>query len=178
MSAPEPTPEVRFLLYVERDKHGDGGLTIIAQPVHFHPDTDAIRNISTDSFRPEPLADFVVRALADRMATFGESYGWSREYREVYSVDTERAGVMLKQLRAIDRGMEKLEREFGYATDFAGYLARVASVLKIRTFGWKVADGGSGWSYDGNEYRWGDATRMSDWITRQLTEYRKTEQHA
>lgn len=177
MSATEPTPEVRFLLYVERDKHSMDGLTITAHPIHF-TDVDEVRNITADSWQPNPLADFEVRALADKAETFGESYGWSREYRNVFSVDTERASVMLKQLRAIDRGMDKLEKEFGYAKDFASYLARVASVLKIRSFGWKVADGGERWAYSGNEYGWGDATRMSDWISRQLADYRKTEQPA
>lgn len=170
----QPT-EVRFLLSAERDRHGSGGLEIIAHPVHI-TEANEIRNITADHWHPHPLADFQVRALAVRdVATFGETYGWGREYREVFSVDTERAAVMLKHLRALDRGMFKLEQEFGYASDFPSYLARVASVLKIRQFGWKVAESGQRWSYDGNEYRWGDATRMTDWVTRQLAEYRKVE---
>jgi hypothetical protein len=169
----EPT-EVRFLLSAERDRHGMGGLEIIALPVHI-TEANKIRNTSADRHGPHPLADFQVRALADAEATFGDTYGWSREYHEVFSVDTERAAVMLKRLRALDRGMEKLERELGYASNFPSYLARVASVLKIRQFGWRVAEGGQRWTYDGNRYAWGDATRMTDWVTRQLAEYRKVE---
>jgi hypothetical protein len=167
------THDTRFLLDAPRNRHGLNNLEIVAHPVYI--EDGKIRNITTDHFRPSPLADFEVRALADPEATFGATYGWSREYRGVFSVDTQRAEVMVKHLRKLDRGMEKLERELGYADSFPSYLARVASVLKIRTFGWKVAEGGQRWTYDGNEYAWGDATRMSDWVTRQLNDYRKVE---
>jgi hypothetical protein len=169
----EPTPETRILLYTKRTRHDDSLMEIIAQPVHFTAE-GSVRNISTDHYRPHALADFEVRALVDpNIDTFGETYGWSREYRDVFSVDTERAAVMAKHLRALDRGMEKLEKQFSYAKDFQAYLARVATVLKIPMFGYKVADGGHAFSYDGNEYRWGDASLMDSWVTRELADYRK-----
>ncbi len=170
MSVSDDSPtEVRFLLDVERHSYNDD-VSIIARPVHF---TDGeIRNINSGRYDMEPLADLCISALADKSETFGDSYGWSREYRNVFSVDTVRATAMAKQLRALDKGMEKLEREFGYAENFPSYLARVASVLRIRSFGWKVSDGGHG-MYDSNGYRWSDAAAMTDWVRRQLTDFRK-----
>src|SRR5436305_13620081 len=107
--AKDPPADVRFLLSVERDRHGMSGLTLTAHPVRV-TDANEVRNITGDHWRPDPLADFQVQARAEAEGSFGDTYGWSREYRNVFSVVTERAAVMLKHLRALDRGMAKLEQ--------------------------------------------------------------------
>lgn len=166
----DDTHETCMLLRVERDKYGMAGIDIIASPIFVTSD-DHVRNISADSWRPNPLADLQIRARADREATFGDTYGWGYAYRDVFSVDAERAAVMHKQLRAIERGLAKLEVEFGTARDFGSYLARVARVLKIKRFGWKVS-GNDHW-HDSNEYHWGDVLGMQYWVERQIREYRE-----
>src|SRR5947209_20245296 len=96
----DPPTDTRFLLRAERDRFGMSGLRLIAQPVHVTD--EGVRNINTTGFRPHPLADFQVSALADKDETFGAAtYGHSREYHDVFAVDRERAAVMIKQLRAL-----------------------------------------------------------------------------
>ncbi len=166
------TEDVRLLLTTERNQFsGDDRLSIIARPIQMTP--DGLRNVREAGFEPHPLADFQIgAAAAPNVDTFGDTYGWHREYRNVYSIDVVRADVMSKTLRRIDRGMKKLEQQFGFATDFPTYLVRVAHVLGITQFGWKIADGGSSWTYDGNEYRWVDASYVVAFLERQLADFR------
>lgn len=166
--------ETRLLMDIKRDDFGDPGLTITGRPVIVQPRMQTIRNISTDDWRPHPLADFIVRgrALVDP-SSLGDTYGWHRGYHDVYQVDTDLAAVMLKHLRRVDRGMQRIEADLGPARDLAAYIARVANVCKIRSFGWKVADGGPSWTYDGNAYAWSDATGLMMWVERQIAEFRQ-----
>jgi hypothetical protein len=113
-----------------------------------------IRNYSDQGWPREPMADLAISAQCDKTSTSG-SYGWRVEFAQPYSVNLERAAEMVKVLRSIDRGMDKLKAQFGYPDTFAEYVARVATVLKVRTFGWSV-ERNSGWSYDDGHYRFTD----------------------
>ena len=89
MSAPKQ--DVRFLVSVKRH---DSCFVVEATPIRMMED-DRVRNI-TDSFRPDPLADLMVRAQGnpDEVET---TYGWEVEYRSPFSVDRERAEVMVRR---------------------------------------------------------------------------------
>ena len=162
-------PEVRFLVsWQSRDDY----LTIEARPVHFID--GKIRNPSSGLRTEDPLADFVVSAVANQDPSLGEqqggTYGWHRGYKDVYTVDVCRAEIMVKHLRKLDRDMAKLEQKLGFADTFPIYLTRVAFCLNISQFGRRV--GGSGWSYDTHEYEWRDGTWVADWVRQALADFR------
>lgn len=163
-------PEIRMLIGVE-ENHSDH-LRIHGRPV-FVTDDGKIRNITAETCQPHPLADFEVSALADHSTTLGDTYGWHRDYRDVFAIDTVRAEVMVKHLRKLDRQMLQMEQKLGFAETFPQHLARVAVVLGIDKFGRKVESGGSSWCYDGNEYEWKDGTYLASWIASALTDYRE-----
>lgn len=81
-----------------------------------------------------PLKDLRPQAWLDDKS--GMIFGMSTEYRDVHSVDLRTAEAMVKTLRKLERGMEKLSESEGYvkADDFATYLLRAARVLGIKAF--------------------------------------------
>lgn len=81
--------------------------------------------------------DLMVSAYVnDTGESAGNVYGLSVDYRDVFSVDLKRAEGMVKLLRKVTRGMDKLNDAEGYVSEgaYAAYLLRVARVLGIRTF--------------------------------------------
>lgn len=121
-----------------------------------------VRNFTSVGFDTEPFADLQVNALCDRTTSLNETYGWTVEYREVFSVDLKRAAAMVKTLRKVESGLTRMQGELGYPESFPAYLARVAKVLGIKSFGWKI--GGRDSLYSGNEYRWTDASGMGSYV--------------
>ena len=60
----------------------------------------------------------------------GNSYGYSVEYRDTYTVDLRRAEGMSKLLRKIETGMNKLDETRGYTSEFGVYVGRVMEIIK------------------------------------------------
>lgn len=135
-----------------------------------------IRNFTNVGFDAEPLADLHVVAQLDRTSN-GQPYGWKVEYRDVYSVDLRRADTMLKTLRKVERGLTRIQTELGYPETFPAYLARVAKVLGIKRFGWRVGER-NGHSYSDNEYRWTDADGMAYHVNDLCAKFLDTERVA
>lgn len=170
--------DIRLILSVERSRHGGDSIDVTAYPVQIVTEDgqERVRNITESGFDPHPLANFRVNALSqiDPDSSFGETYGWTVEYREAFSVKLDRAEVMVKTLRKVNRGMEKLAATYGRPTAFSAYLAQVASVLGISVFG-RLEHQGRGYSHDDNEYRWSDASSLSYWLSAALDKARKGE---
>lgn len=158
--------DVRFLVHVEDDPSIERDFfRVKAYPIRM--EEGKVRNISSlGRYDHEALAD--LRIEAQGHLSEGRVYGWSVEYRDVFTVNAERAEVMAKTLRKVNRGLEKLEREQGYPANFAQYLARVAKILGIRTYGYNASPQPNGWSHDQQEYRWVDVNGIDYYIGSQI----------
>lgn len=93
----------------------------------------ALRNPLGDRYEDgAEFADLVVHSyLSD---TDGAPTQPRHFYSQPFAVETYRAEIMLKMLRKIDKGMERLRSERGYTADFTEYALRVASVVGARVF--------------------------------------------
>ena len=98
-------------------------------------DDGSLRNPLSSSYDDDaPYADFAVTAYVDNEHT--APWGMSYEYRRPFTVNLRTAENMVKILRKIDRGMQRLNASQGYVTEnnYAEYLFRVAGVLGIREY--------------------------------------------
>ena len=171
MSTTDEKFETRLLIGTETISGMPDFLRIVLHPVKVTAD-GTIRNFSTGSWDIEPLADFQLSASVDRSVDSSAPYGWTAEYRNAFSVDLRRAEQMIKLLRKVDRGMEKLRGEWGYPATFPVYVSRVAKIIGATSFGFAV-DKGRGWSYDDGEYRWTDVDGMTYRINDIVREHQK-----
>lgn len=169
-------PEVRMLLTVDRprNQYADPNVidaTAIFVRIELEDGREHVRNISTSSFmRPEnlpELADLQVRAWGYLNEDDRELYMSEVQYRDVFSVDLERAKLMAKTLGRVTRQLQQLERELGFAEDYAAYVARVGKILGVKQYGWRVGERDHGW-YDENDYQWRDASYLKDYVTGRL----------
>jgi hypothetical protein len=138
-------------------------LRVFAYPVYwadkqYESDTAGLRNYRSSSWPLEPLADFRISAQADSSDPT-KIYGWTVGYRDIFALELREAEVKVKLLRKIDRGLERLQSQYGYPESFAAYVARVGSVLGVKLYGWKAE--GNATFMDGNRHRWTDASGIS-----------------
>ena len=92
---------------------------------------------------PLELADLAARCQIDGR-TGSPSYGWSVEYRNLYSVDLGAATRILKALRTIDRRMDKMTEREGQPQSFGQFVNRFMRAIGAST----IVDGA------GNETQW------------------------
>lgn len=168
--------ETVFLVDSKKSDYSPPVLSLWAYPVML-ANTGEIRNFSTVGFDADPLGDLHVSAQLDGGTANEQAYGFKVEYREAFSVDLARADAMLKTLRKVERGLERIRSELGYAESYPAYLARVAKVLGIKQFGWRVGER-DGSLYEQNRYHWTDASGLSSYIEHVCALFLDTEQVA
>lgn len=98
-------------------------------------DDGEFRNPGYDyGYADDHFNDFAVSAYINK--DDARIYGMFAEYREPFSVDLKRAEGMVKHLRKVTRGMDKLNENDGYVNenDYATYLLRVARIIGIKSF--------------------------------------------
>lgn len=116
------------------------------------------------------LADFEVSAYLDR----DNEHAWCPgHYFDAYRVDLDEAESIVKVLRKIQKGMDKVTREHGYlaADDFTGYLFRVAAIVGIRTY--YVRNSERGREMTGEKFRHADAASVQVWLREREKEFCK-----
>jgi hypothetical protein len=95
---------------------------------------EGIRNPSyTSRYSSDPcqeLADLTVDA--QRELTSPEWYGFGIEYREPYRVDADRADLMAKTLRKVNRSLHQQDEKYGRVSELAHYLARCGVAIGAR----------------------------------------------
>lgn len=121
------------------------------------------------------LADFRVYAYLGGLGFMGRAasaedariWGCSVGYNPHNVERAERAEAMAKVLRKIEKGMAKLREEQGYLADndFVGYLLRVATVLRIRTFYLPMSDKQR--EMTGQRWNYVTATGLQSWVWEQ-----------
>ncbi len=153
----DTTHTVGFLL-THKIMDGCGSSDVLRleiRPVKILADGE-LRNYVAGSFDREPLADLCLSAQCDRS---GDIYGYRAEYRDVYAVDLARADEMTKTLRRISRGLDKMTAELGYTESFSAFVARVAKILKIQTYGYEASPRAR--EVSGNRWHWTNASGLS-----------------
>lgn len=165
--------EVRLLVSVDvsHDPGFSPVMRLVVSPVYVGEE-GWLRNF-TDLWGDEPLADLRISAQADYASE--DAYGWRVEYAQPYSVDLGRAEVMVKLLRKIQRGLDRMERDLGYAESFGAYVARVGKLLGASRYGWESDNGERSWQYSDNTYRWTDAVGMGLHVSRVVSEFKAAE---
>ncbi len=164
--------DLRFLVVVKKADYNTDLFTIEAYPVHM--EDGKVRNFSGSSYDPEPLAD--LRISAQGQLPDGSEYGLRAEYRDVFAANLPRAEVMVKTLRKIERGVAKLDAQFGTSYDFAHFLAKIAHILGAtgECLGFNRSKAPGSWSHDDQDYVWTDATGIAYWISTQINQLRET----
>jgi len=98
----------------------------------------------------------------------GPLYGYSVEYRDVFSVDALKAKRMTRTLDKIEQGLQKLMTTRGYVRTFGDYVGRVAEVISAAGI---VIDKHTLPTWDsGTRYRWlsvGDGVVEIDRMSRE-----------
>lgn len=90
-------------------------------------------------------------------------------YSDIYAVELPQAEAMVKVLRRIARGMGKLDSTLGPPDGTpAGYLTRVASILKIAQFATHTS---GGTFYDDGDTRVMDASAAHYHVTEQFAQF-------
>lgn len=115
--------------------------------------------------------DLRIEASHDPSLTLNQTYGWRVEYRDVFAVNIARAEAMARTLRKIERGLAKLDAKWGTPDTFAAYVIRVASVLKVTSFGHEQT--AEARAMTGERYRWGDAETLKWQIANRVAEFDK-----
>lgn len=159
--------DVRILLDTDAKDYGDSRRTLHfrAYPVYVLAD-GSVRNFA-GSLDKDPLADLQITAQHDRVAA--NPYGWRVEYRDVFSVDLNRAETMVKTLRRIERRMDAMRDELGYPESFAAYVTRVGKILGVKSYGQYRRE----IFPNGSHYRWNGADYVSDYVRHACEEFAK-----
>jgi hypothetical protein len=97
-----------------------------------HVTDDGIRNLTYNTVDRSGLADLTVTALGE--PNTDDAYGWQVGYHQPYSVDLDRARMMVATLGRVERRLGQLSGQFGRPESFGAYLLRVATVLRVRRF--------------------------------------------
>lgn len=169
--------DVRMVVYVEPEYHndqwGDDLFYVVARPRKMKfEDGEQMPYGSFYTFEGDlPLDDFQVRCSGHMRD--GVIQGCYVEYGNQVRVELHSAEQMVKVLRKVTRGQDKLNREFGYlrADDPAGYIARVARILGITHFGVRPADGSSEFR-NGYKFQWWDAAMLETLISERIKQLR------
>jgi hypothetical protein len=173
--------EVRFLVRDETNRFpGDDSMRIILDAVNITADGE-VRNIGESSWN-EPNAAFanfavtayVKRSRDDWIGGSDGTYGWDEQ---PFTVDLERAEIMVKHLRKVQRRLDAMNSELGYPETFAGYVARVAKVCGVKRFGVRYGKAAAGW-HASNEYRWMDAAGIAAHLGMMIENYREPKVNA
>ena len=95
-------------------------------------------------------------------------YGFDYEYKDVFSVDTRRAGQMFKTLQTIEKKTAALEEKYGRPATFGAYVARIANAIGADAIVF-VTTPDSGWhNKNGHRlYNLGDGAGRIDGIVRE-----------
>jgi hypothetical protein len=127
-------PRLALVLQVKTASYAGGRL--VAHVCYVNEDGE-LRNFLGDRFETgAEYADFTVSCYLPKGDEDGAPYGFATDYRTPYNVELYRAELMVKLLRKVGKGLERLDSERGWlgGGDFAAYALRVAEVLGVRDF--------------------------------------------
>ncbi len=157
-------PEMFFTVATEAGNYPDAPTEIIARPSYVHADGDIVSASYGYSEAPaRELEDFSVRMYLPN-ARMEDPYGLRYDFRR-YSVELRDAEEMVKVLRKLRTGLDRLDTAEGYVIpgDFATYLIRVGRVLGV-TGRPRVRATSRGFDMTGERWRPVDAPGLQMWV--------------
>ncbi|WP_067481775.1 hypothetical protein [Actinomadura hibisca] len=162
MREPRTDPEL-VMQVATQNPHG--GTTQLVGTVVYRDPEDRVRLLSPLFGFNEPYADYADLHISSYIVEplEGSAYGDTISFRP-YQVELGRAEPMVKTLRRINRGLERLDQQLGRSPDFATSLIRVAHVIGCATF----AEYFEELRADGSHYRWMDPDSVRWWITEKI----------
>jgi len=120
------------------------------------------------------LAEYTVRAWLGHEGSaidYPVLWGPSHRYSNVHSVELANAEAMVKHLRKMSKGLDKLEQTEGYPAGYFQLAMRVARIVGAKEF--YVRDDKNAMTL-GNAFRKTDATGVQVWLTAREDEVSKT----
>jgi hypothetical protein len=114
----------------------------------------------------QDYADLAV--IGSLSGEFDTWLSWEVEYRNVYSIDADRAQAMAKTLKRIGKAMTTLRDTRGAPPGFNTYLARFAEVIGCKRY----AQRADTMLPNGSHWRHFDVDGMHRWTTARETEFR------
>jgi hypothetical protein len=120
--------ETRELALEFSNKHEFDYFKVVGRAVFWNPAEHKTEYLHGD----HEYHNLHVKATASRSMTGQPSYGWRVEYGDVCTVDEREAEQMLKALRRINRGVDKLRDQFGSPATFGAYVLRVAKAMGVK----------------------------------------------
>jgi hypothetical protein len=172
--------DIRLLVSIDNTRSfGDNYLRFTGTPVIVEASGSLISCGRHDAPELHPeLADFAVTAQNNYSADGeGGFYGFSVEYRNVFSVDIQRAEQMLKALRRITKHMSQLATRLGYAQDIATYAA-YAMDLFVTSNAPFVRHVTEEHDISGKGYRGMDANSLRYWVQDEIAKWQKANANA
>ena len=162
--------DLAFLLEAKTTNYaGDEPMLQLCSTV-VHVTDDDIRNLTYSTVDRSGLADLTVTALGE--PNVGYAYAWQVGYHQPYSVDLDRARVMVATLGRVKRRLAQLSGQFARPESFGAYLLRVATVLRVSRF--VVWTGESQGPRAPREYRVMDGQVAVTWLEAREREFHDT----
>jgi hypothetical protein len=142
-----------------------GTARLVGRVCHVNADGE-LRNFLGDRFEDgAEFGDFAVSAwLPHGHQASGPSFGCTADYLSPYRVELYRAELMVKLLRKVNKGLERLSSERGWVPDgdFAQYALRVAEILGVREF--YVHNDATAQAMTGQKFRRTDGAGVQMWV--------------
>jgi hypothetical protein len=163
---------IRMTVVVERPYYGGDYIAIRAEPVYI--ENGETRYFSDSWGDPNRgLYKLTVAAQAN-LRDDSEPYGWDKGavYRDIHEVSLVQAEQMIKTLRKIDRSLNKIKDELGYASSYGQQLARVGKILGVTSYGFEPTNGEATWATD-ERWQWVQANMIDSYVGSHLTRLRK-----
>jgi hypothetical protein len=172
--------DIRMAVRVERPYYGGDYLSIQARPVYLewdeHTNAMGIRYFSDYAFENQELAKLTVLGQAD-LRNEEPPYAWDHypgaTYTDMTSADLRQLEGMVKQMRKIERGMNKMRDELGYPQTYGQNLARVGKILGVTSYGFEPTNGEERWVSDNERWRWVSAGMIDDYVNAHIERIRE-----
>jgi hypothetical protein len=103
------------------------------------------------------------------------AYAWATEYRDLYRLTLSEGEPMIKVLRKVQRGLDKLTAELGWPDSLGAYIARVGKILGVERFGFYAPKGEPRWA-SGELIRWDNASHLNSNINDRIRALREATQ--
>lgn len=167
----KPKPDLRFSIRVVDDKFmGDSTryLQVEARVVILEERGGRAEWTSPRPYSEIGGGEYEQLVVAAQMTSDNTGDFYGREVRFTHSrVGQVEAESMVKVFRKIQRKLDEFDRQFGYPSDFAAYLARIAAAIGMSgsCFGRR-----SDMGWDG--YAWMDAKELGYHLSEQLRDWR------
>lgn len=127
----------------------------IEPKIYERPDVVALAGFTVSAY----LGHGSLTMVGDESA--GDVWGWGHFFAPDRVEDVEHAQRMAAVLRKVSKGLDRFDRDAGQVAGFAGYVARIASIIKAPIYTRTTARTEG---MTGEQYRRVDASGLDYWV--------------